>query len=521
MPEPQVMFLKAANGVSVPFLVVQDEAGNYQMATTLLDADGNQIAFTGAGEIKAVIDSAEVNVDGALTIADGADVTLGSKGDAAVNNPTSSATEIALLKGLLEQLQGTGTGSTPTTLSGSIVPDAQSLPTHIYDPVSGKIVGIDQYNNLKVAMMNAFSALVDSMAVVPFIGTSTAGTWTGGILVTSTSGGYIQIAVDADVTDPVGVQYQTATIGSAGTAIAVATALQTGIRVLGGIYQSVTVSAAMGAYVIASATQGFGSKVRIIAAVSGDIAVALNLTAATGATNSDGTIGTQVSTTNPLPEQIVGTTIASRSSTVTATAGVLTSGASPITNITGLTTPQLKISVDANVGYGDSPTYFNVTLTTTGAHTGALVATAITNAIAALTGIYASVVCTYSGGVYVITSSTTGVSSRVRVTLGNADDCAAALNLTGSTGALAADGNSLLTTSFISTTPGRSILAVKPSVAGILYCVINNVSGYLQSGIKLTANAWWTCDIPILPNIPYNLQFDTAGIVTVEWEVGV
>jgi hypothetical protein len=120
MPEAQVMYLKAANGMSVPFLVVQDAAGNYQLASTLLDASGNQISLTNAGEIKALIDSAQVNVDGTLTIADGADVTLGSKSDAAVTNPTLSASEVALLKGLLKQLQGSGTGSMPVALAGSV-----------------------------------------------------------------------------------------------------------------------------------------------------------------------------------------------------------------------------------------------------------------------------------------------------------------------------------------------------------------------------------------------------------------
>jgi hypothetical protein len=41
---------------------------------------------------------------GAVTIADGADVTLGAKADAAVTNPASSATAIALLKGLLTEV---------------------------------------------------------------------------------------------------------------------------------------------------------------------------------------------------------------------------------------------------------------------------------------------------------------------------------------------------------------------------------------------------------------------------------
>lgn len=45
---------------------------------------------------------------GAVTIADGADIAQGAKGDVAVTNPTLSASEIALLKGLLTQLQNAG-----------------------------------------------------------------------------------------------------------------------------------------------------------------------------------------------------------------------------------------------------------------------------------------------------------------------------------------------------------------------------------------------------------------------------
>lgn len=50
---------------------------------------------------------------------DGAIATLGSTADTAVVDPTLSASEVALLKGLMKQLQGTGTGATPVSLTGS------------------------------------------------------------------------------------------------------------------------------------------------------------------------------------------------------------------------------------------------------------------------------------------------------------------------------------------------------------------------------------------------------------------
>lgn len=57
------------------------------------DKDGNPVAASGSN---------------AVTIADGADVTQGTKADPAVTNPALSATEISLLKGLLTYLATTG-----------------------------------------------------------------------------------------------------------------------------------------------------------------------------------------------------------------------------------------------------------------------------------------------------------------------------------------------------------------------------------------------------------------------------
>lgn len=65
---------------------------------------------------------------GVVTAADGGLASIGAKADAAVTDPTLSASEIALLKGLLKQLQGGGTGAAPVTLNGSSVPNNQSIP---------------------------------------------------------------------------------------------------------------------------------------------------------------------------------------------------------------------------------------------------------------------------------------------------------------------------------------------------------------------------------------------------------
>ena len=75
---------------------------------------------------------------------------VGALTAAAVTDPTASATLIALLKGLLKQLQGTGTGAAPVQLSGSIPEygwvdgDAEPAPDSFafgakVDPATGAI----------------------------------------------------------------------------------------------------------------------------------------------------------------------------------------------------------------------------------------------------------------------------------------------------------------------------------------------------------------------------------------------
>ena len=62
-------------------------------------------------------DEDKVSVTEIKKTADG----IGTPADLAKINPADSATIIALLKGILKQLQGTGTGAAPMQLTGSIV----------------------------------------------------------------------------------------------------------------------------------------------------------------------------------------------------------------------------------------------------------------------------------------------------------------------------------------------------------------------------------------------------------------
>lgn len=77
----------------------------------------------GGGTIKDQVDVIDraARVLGKITADDAAITALGALAAAAITDPTASASVIALLKGLLKQLQGTGAGAAPVQLTGSIM----------------------------------------------------------------------------------------------------------------------------------------------------------------------------------------------------------------------------------------------------------------------------------------------------------------------------------------------------------------------------------------------------------------
>jgi len=79
-----------------------------------------------------------------ITSADGGLVTLGAKADTPIIDPTLSASQIALLKGMLKQLQGTGTAGTsqPVSVVGSLANTAVDLRTSLEVIVSPPVVGV-------------------------------------------------------------------------------------------------------------------------------------------------------------------------------------------------------------------------------------------------------------------------------------------------------------------------------------------------------------------------------------------
>ena len=124
---------------------------------------------------------------GAITAADGAVVTTGAKADAAVTNPASSATVVALLKGLLTDLNTANTAwsynhittSTTTTVKGTpgtiyavVVNSKGTVASTVTVKDGTNVIGvIDSLNNVGTFTFNAAAAtsiiLVTTGTVAP------------------------------------------------------------------------------------------------------------------------------------------------------------------------------------------------------------------------------------------------------------------------------------------------------------------------------------------------------------------
>jgi hypothetical protein len=98
-----------------------------------------------------------------------------------------------------------------------------------------------------------------------------------------------RIAVDSDVTF-VGVNYRNVSLNPVGlsTGVLIASAMQTAIQALGGIYSAVTVSFINGVYTITSSTIGGASKVSIIKSTANDVSALLKLGLNNGGVDTSG-----------------------------------------------------------------------------------------------------------------------------------------------------------------------------------------------------------------------------------------
>lgn len=123
----------------------------------------------------------------AISAADGDIVPIGAKGDAAVTDPTLQASQIALLKGLLKQMQGNGAGQQNVQLMGSNAMDAVAItpndgvdlatkPTKgIYLGVSGD-VKITLNSGNTVTFTNLSSGVIHPIAAKRIWATGTTAT---------------------------------------------------------------------------------------------------------------------------------------------------------------------------------------------------------------------------------------------------------------------------------------------------------------------------------------------------------
>jgi len=65
----------------------------------------------------------------------------------------------------------------------------------------------------------------------------------------------------------------------------------------------------------------------------------------------------------------------------------------------------------------------------------------------------------------------------------------------------------------------KSVLQVMTDTAGVLSLVVDGVSGTLNSGLSLTANAWYEFDVSLLSGLTYNLQLSVGATMQVKWQV--
>jgi len=90
-------------------------------------------------------------------------MTLGAQADAAQTNPNAAASALALLKGLLKQLQGTGTGAAPVQLTGSNVILLDRFPV----TVTAGAIAYNVISNLDVKNYKSLSVIITTNSVHP------------------------------------------------------------------------------------------------------------------------------------------------------------------------------------------------------------------------------------------------------------------------------------------------------------------------------------------------------------------
>jgi len=132
-----------------------------------------------------------------VTTADGGIATIGAKADAAVVDPTLSASEVALLKGIMKQLQGAGSGAAPIALASgtpttaTLQNAAGAVGNGTSMDVSGLAVATLDVQGTFVATV-VFEGSVDDTVWYPLNATNLG---TGLIASSTTGNGVFQISV--------------------------------------------------------------------------------------------------------------------------------------------------------------------------------------------------------------------------------------------------------------------------------------------------------------------------------------
>lgn len=135
----------SVQGTAYSFPVPALSSGYYNVDAI----DGDTIMATSAGVSSDVVEIVFYNyqkapivwyknqtTSTAVTIADGADATQGSVADAAVTNPASNATVVALLKGILTEIISSGVGTAVTIADGADVTQGTKADAAVTDPTS-------------------------------------------------------------------------------------------------------------------------------------------------------------------------------------------------------------------------------------------------------------------------------------------------------------------------------------------------------------------------------------------------
>ncbi|MDP4158136.1 MAG: hypothetical protein Q8911_00020 [Bacillota bacterium] len=87
------------------------------------------------------------------------------------------------------------------------------------------------------------------------------------------------------------------------------------------------------------------------------------------------------------------------------------------------------------------------------------------------------------------------------------------------TNAVVIANTNIFTANYTASRYSKSVLQVTTNTSGVLSLVVDGAAGTLNSGIALTANAWYEFEISLLSGSTYNLQLSVGAIMQIKWQV--